>query len=159
MKSLLPHTITKEQSAFVAGRQILDASLIANEIIEDWDRKKRKGVVIKLDIEKAFDKVDWDFLDEVLAAKGFRHTWRKWIWGCISTTNFSIIINGRPRGKRTASRGLRQGFDVGNNSLAIHHLQFADDTILLSPYDNLSLTNMFNIIRLFEEATGLNINH
>lgn len=46
------------QSAFVEGRQILVASLIANEIIEDWHRKKAQGVVIKLGVEKAFDKVD-----------------------------------------------------------------------------------------------------
>lgn len=121
-------------------------------MIEDWDRNKKKGVVIKLDIEKAFDKVDQDFLDAILAAKGFGFIWRKWIRGCISSANYSIIINGRPRGKLIASRGLRQGdplspflfimvvdvfsrlmshatnnnlikgFDIGNGSLAIHHL-------------------------------------
>lgn len=94
LKGLLPHTITNEQSAFVVERQILDASLIANELI--GKRKKQKGMVIKLDIEKSFDKVDWDFLEEILAAKGFGITWRRWIRGCVSSTNFSIIINGRP---------------------------------------------------------------
>lgn len=56
LKKVLPHTITEFQSAFVAKRQILDASLIANEIIDGWEKKQEKGVVIKLDIEKAFDK-------------------------------------------------------------------------------------------------------
>lgn len=53
------------------ARQISDASLIANELIDEWKREKT-GIVVKLDIEKSFDTVDWSFLDMVLAAKGFR---------------------------------------------------------------------------------------
>ncbi|XP_023518084.1 uncharacterized protein LOC111781628 [Cucurbita pepo subsp. pepo] len=59
LKKVLPFTITRQQIAFVEGRQILDATLMANELIDEWERKKQKGVVIKLDMEKAFDKVDW----------------------------------------------------------------------------------------------------
>lgn len=90
----------------MANRQINDVSLIANELIDERNRRKESGVVLKLDIEKAFDKVDWDFLDLILEAKGFGLRWRKWIKGCISSPNFSIIINGKPRGKIFASRGL-----------------------------------------------------
>ena len=49
--------------------------------------------------EEGFDKVDWDFLDNIHASKGFGLKWRIWIKGCISSTNFSILINGRPHGK------------------------------------------------------------
>lgn len=77
LKVVLRTTIMCYQSAFVEDRQILDASLIANEIIEEWHRKKIQGVVIKLDIEKAFNKVDWDILDAILKLKGFGIKWRR----------------------------------------------------------------------------------
>lgn len=69
---------------------------MANELIDDWKARKLNEVVIKLDIEKAFDKVDWDFLDRMLKNKGFGQKWRKWIHACSSTTSFSILMNGKP---------------------------------------------------------------
>ncbi|XP_022145825.1 uncharacterized protein LOC111015185 [Momordica charantia] len=140
MKHLLPHTISDEQSAFVAGGQILDASLIANELIEEWDRQQKKGAVIKLDIEKAFDKVDWDFLDDLLKAKGF------------VVDVFSRLMS------LSARNNHIRGFDLGENSLNIQHLQFVDDTILFSTYDDFSLKNLLSVIRSFEEASRLNVN-
>lgn len=59
--------------------------------------KTKRGIVIKLDIEKAFNTVvDWAFLDSSLKARGFGTLWRKWIKGCLTYTNFFVIINGRP---------------------------------------------------------------
>lgn len=72
-------------------------------------KRKQDGAVIKLDLEKAFDMVDREFLDSVMYHKGFRTKWRNWIRTCISTTSSSIIINGKPRWKFTATRGLCQG--------------------------------------------------
>ena len=95
--------------AFVEGRQILDAILIAFEAVDDWSSKGRKGILLKLDLEKTYDKVDWSFLDMAMKLKGFGKRWRRWIWGCLSTTNFSIIVNGRPGEKILAKRGIRQG--------------------------------------------------
>ena len=68
---ILPLMITRQHTTFVEGRQILDRSLMANELIDEWKRKKQKGVVIKLDLEKAFDMVDWTFLENILIAKVF----------------------------------------------------------------------------------------
>ena len=95
--------------AFVEGRQILNAILIGSKAVDEWSLKGRKGVLLKLDLEKAYDKVDWSFLDMAMELKGFGKRWRRWIWGCISTTNFSIIANGGPRGKIFAKRGICQG--------------------------------------------------
>ena len=78
------HKITDHQSALVVNCQILDASLIAIDIIDEWNRRKKRGVVIKLDIEKAFNMVDWELLEDTLRAKGFEQTWRKRIRGCIN---------------------------------------------------------------------------
>lgn len=67
--------------------------------------------MVKIDIEKAFDKIDWDFLHLTLKVQGFSDTWCKWINGCISSSSFSIMITGQPwpRRKIIATKGLRQG--------------------------------------------------
>ncbi|KAA0063695.1 reverse transcriptase [Cucumis melo var. makuwa] len=95
--------------AFIKGRQITDAILIANEAINTWKQRKTKGFVLKLDIEKAFDKISWSFIDYMLAKKHFPHKWRKWIKACISNVQYSILLNGSPKGRIKAERGIRQG--------------------------------------------------
>lgn len=62
LRKVMPSTIFKVQGAFLAGRQILDQVLIANEAIEDVRQRKKEGVVLQLDFEKTYDHVDWDFL-------------------------------------------------------------------------------------------------
>ncbi|KAI5349821.1 hypothetical protein L3X38_002710 [Prunus dulcis] len=109
LREVLGSTISSYQSAFVQGRQILDAVLIANEVVEESRRLNKSGMVFKIDLEKAYDHVEWRFVNEVLIRKGFGDRWRSWIRGCLETANFSMMINGRPRGKFRASRGLRQG--------------------------------------------------
>lgn len=98
-----------QQFSFVHGRKIFDPTLIANEVVDFWQcSKKKKGVVIKLDIEKAFDKVNWAFLLSMLQVKGFLEIWIHWIKACIYFVNYSIILNGKPRGYIQATRGVRQ---------------------------------------------------
>lgn len=108
LKKVLPFTIVDNQLAFVVNRQILYASLMANKLIDDWISAQKSGVVLKLDLEKAFDMVDWDFLDSILHVKGFGFLWRTWIKGCLTSANYSIILNGRPRGKIIPTRSIRQ---------------------------------------------------
>ena len=71
LRGVLHETIHSTQGAFVQGRQILDAILIANEIVDEKRRSEEEGVVFKIDFEKAYDHVSWDFLDHVLKKKGF----------------------------------------------------------------------------------------
>lgn len=59
----------------------------------------KRGLVIKLNLEKTSGKVDWEFLDAILRVKGFGQLRRKCIYGCLSSANYLILINGRPRGK------------------------------------------------------------
>ena len=91
------------------GRQILDASLVANEAIDSILKSNRCGLVCKLDIEKVYDHVNLDFLFCVLRKMAFGDKWIGWIRWCISTASFSILINGSPTGFFQISRGLRQG--------------------------------------------------
>ena len=109
LRGVLHETIHFTQSVFVQGRQILDAVLIANEIVDERRRSGEEGVVFKIDFEKAYDHVCWDFLDHVLEKKGFSPRWRKWMSGCLSSVSYAILVNGNIKGWVKASRGLRQG--------------------------------------------------
>ena len=71
LRWVLHETIHSTQGAFVQGRQILEVVLIANEIVDEKRRSGEEGVVFKIDFEKAYDHVTWDFLDHVLKKKGF----------------------------------------------------------------------------------------
>ena len=90
--------MNKAQNAFAGGRQILDAFLIANEVIDSMMKKKEKGILCKLDIEKAYDQINWNFLFRMLQKMGFGDKWVSWIRWCISTASFSFLINGNPTG-------------------------------------------------------------
>ena len=101
--------ILDSQNAFVKGRQILDSVLIASKCIDRRLKSAVLGVLCKLDVEKAYDHVSWDFLIYMLQRCGFSEKWRKWIRYCISTVKFSILINGSLSDFFGSSRGLRQG--------------------------------------------------
>ena len=109
LKKVMSRLVNKVKNAFMEGRQILDASLIANEVIDSMMRRKEKGILCKLDVEKAYDKLNWKLLLTVLREMGFGGKWIGWIKWCISTASFSVIINGSPTGFFKSSKGLRQG--------------------------------------------------
>ena len=101
--------VSPSQNAFVEGRRILDATLIANEAVDSMLRRNDGGLVCKLDIEKAYDHLNWEFVLEVMKTMGFGKKWLAWITWCMSTASFSILINGTPAGFFRSMRGLRQG--------------------------------------------------
>jgi hypothetical protein len=162
LKVVLPKIISPLQSAFVPGRNIQDNSIIAHELLHSFKLKRGKWgfMFLKIDMEKAFDKMEWNLILAILQSLGFHANWIQWIEACISTTSFSILLNGSPYGQFTPERGLRQGdplspflfilgsevfsrlmlkeersgnikgMQIARNSTAINHLLFADDLLI-----------------------------
>ena len=106
---VLQDTIYLTQGAFVEGRWILDAVVIANEVVDEKRSSWKEGVVFIISFKKTYNLVDWDFLDHVLGRKGFSLRWRSWTRGCLSSTTFAILVNGNARGWVKTLKGLRQG--------------------------------------------------
>jgi len=108
LRKVVGKVVSPNQHAFISGRQILDASLIANECIDFYLKSKQAGILCKLDIEKAYDNVSWSFLMATLEKMGFPSIWRSWMHFCISTVRYSVLINGESSGLFSSPRGLRQ---------------------------------------------------
>ncbi|GKU88292.1 hypothetical protein SLEP1_g2574 [Rubroshorea leprosula] len=188
IKKVISKVISGAQSAFLGGRQITDGILILNEVVEEIKRKKASSFIFKADFEKAYDCMNWNFLDEMMWRLGFGEKWRKWIKKCLQTASVIVLINGSPTDEFKMERGIRQGdpitpflflivaeglnglieaavskdlfqgVDIGPFGLNISHLQFADDTVIMGKADPTNIKAVKGILRWFELVSGLKIN-
>ncbi|RVW21063.1 hypothetical protein CK203_107525 [Vitis vinifera] len=134
--------------------------IIANEIVDEKRRSGEEGVVFKIDFEKVYDHVSWDFLDHVLEKKGFSPRWRTWMRGCLSMVSFAVLMNGNVKGMllRAEERGLLEGFRVGRNRTRVSHLQFADYNIFFSNTCAENLQTLKSLLLVFGQIYGLKVN-
>ncbi|XP_059437358.1 uncharacterized protein LOC132170396 [Corylus avellana] len=172
------------------GRSIHDNTILAHELFHTMKQKKGNGglMALKLDMAKAFDSMEWDFLLKILNLLGFHPTWVQWIHQCITTSSFSILLDGAPFGNFSPSRGLRQGdplspflFIMGSEILSrliereenlgllhgikmvrmcppISHLLFADDVIIFSKANVSEAQVILNCLNTYSAWSGQHIN-
>lgn len=186
IKGSLDSIIDDNQNAFIPGRRISDNILLTQELLRNYHRDK--GVprcAFKVDIKKAYDSVNWDFLFEALYLFGFPERMIAWIRECVSTPSYSVIVNGEAVGFFKGEKGLRQGdplspylFTIVMQVLSIilrkrieedggfkfhrkcdiqkiAHLCFADDLFLFSHGDPWSVQILRDSLDEFGEASGL----
>ncbi|GJX36941.1 putative RNA-directed DNA polymerase [Tanacetum coccineum] len=108
--TILYDIVSDNQSAFVPGRSISDNMLLTQEFMHNYHLNRGPPkCVFKIDIQKAYDMVNWKLLEDILVAFGFHSNMVKWIMACVTNTSFSININGNLHGYFKGKRGLRQG--------------------------------------------------
>ncbi|GJV98361.1 RNA-directed DNA polymerase, eukaryota, reverse transcriptase zinc-binding domain protein [Tanacetum coccineum] len=138
LKEGLGSIIDCNQSAFIPRRQISDNILLAQEFVNGYSCKGGAlKCAFKVDIEKAYDTVSWEFLKTALIKFGFHASMIKWIMVCLTTASFSICINGAVHGFFKGKRGLRQG-DPMSPRIKLTYLCFADDLLMLCHGDLIS---------------------
>lgn len=186
-KSVLGKVISKCQSAFLFGRQILDGVVVVNEMIDLVKKRRDECLLLKMDFEKAYDSVSWSFMDYMLGRLGFNSLWRKWMRACAASGSISVLVNGSPIVDFDVKKGLRQGdplapflflvvaeglaglvrsaVDKGhlagykvNDDISFPLFQFADDTILICEASRSNLWATKTIFRSFELVSGLKVN-
>ncbi|GJY48884.1 RNA-directed DNA polymerase, eukaryota, reverse transcriptase zinc-binding domain protein [Tanacetum coccineum] len=106
---VLGDIVNDVQSTFVANRQILDGPFILNELFQWCMKKKNQTMIFKVDFEKAYDSVRWDYLDDILKKFGFGDKWCGWIRNCLISSKGSVIMNDNPTKEFQFHRGLKQG--------------------------------------------------
>ncbi|GKE17429.1 RNA-directed DNA polymerase, eukaryota, reverse transcriptase zinc-binding domain protein [Tanacetum coccineum] len=187
MVGVLGDIVNDVQSAFIEDRQILDGPFILNEVIQWCKSKKKQSLIFKVDFEKAYDSVRWDFLDDVLKKFGFGTKWCNWIQTCLKSSRGSILINGSPTEEFQCFRGLKQGdplspflfilvmeslhlsfqrvVDAGlftglflSKSLKLSHMFYADDAIFVGQWSDANINTLVRVLDCFHRASGLKIN-
>jgi hypothetical protein len=177
------------QTAFMPGRNILEGVFVLHETIHEPHRNRMDGVLLKIDFEKAYDKVNWDFLQQVLRMKGFDPKWCQWIQNFVSRVSVGIRVNDDIGHYFKTQKGVRQGdplspilFNIVADMLAIiinrakedgqvdgliphlveggvSILQYAYDSIIFMEHDSEKARNMKLILCLFEKLSGFKINY
>ncbi|XP_061370519.1 uncharacterized protein LOC133313201 [Gastrolobium bilobum] len=189
LKDLMPRIVSPNQCSFIMGRQGTDNIIIAQEVIHSTRlRKGRKGwMMIKVDLEKAYDRLDWSFVVEALKDIGLPDSLVQLIFSCISTASMRLLWNGMATKEIIPGWGIRQGDPISpylfvlcmeklaqliqmaveteawkpivlrKNAPPISHLLFADDIILCAEA-SLEQAHVINqVLRVFSDAFGQKI--
>ncbi|XP_062075218.1 uncharacterized protein LOC133779249 [Humulus lupulus] len=109
LADILPDLVQPNQGAFVKGRSIAHNIMIFQDLIKNYGRTSTSSrCAIKIDLSKAYDTVDWDFLEDLLKALRFPMKFIGWVMSCVRNTSYFLLMNGRIQGKFKGGKGLRQ---------------------------------------------------
>lgn len=107
---MLPYIISEEQSTFVPGRLITDNIIAAYECLHFMKRnkaKKNQHCVLELDMMKAYDRVEWAYLQAIMLKMGFTERWVGIVMGLVNTVTFSVLFNGKKLQEFKPPRGIQ----------------------------------------------------
>jgi hypothetical protein len=189
LEAICDRLLASNQTVFVKGRYILENVVTAHEIIHDSAKNGLKGIILKLDYEKAYDRVDWDFLEEMLTSRGFGGKWIKWILNLVKGGSIVIRMNDSNSAYFKPGKGLRQGdplspllfnlmVDIFTRMLikasrmghitglmsslcpeGVLSLQYADDILLFLDHDYRVACHLKWLLVYFENLSGMKINY
>ena len=188
LSKVMNSIISGSQSAFLKGRHLVDGVLVVNEVVDLAKQTKRECLILKVDFEKAYDSVDWGFLEYMMRRVGICDKWVRWMKACVFGGNMSILVIGSPTEEICVRRGLKQGdplasflfllvaegfsglmtnavnmnlfqgFEIKRGGLVISHLQYADNTLCIGVPSVENLWTLKAMLRGFEMASGLKVN-
>ncbi|XP_062079953.1 uncharacterized protein LOC133784657 [Humulus lupulus] len=189
LTSILPKLVNQNQGAFVKNRSLAHNVLILQNLLKGYNRKRvSPQCLMKIDLSKAYDSIDWDFLENLLNAYKFPGKFIKWIMVCLRGSSYCILMNGQLHGNFKGGKGLRQGDPISPllfvlvmeyltralhgaakdknfrfhplcKALNITNLCFADDLLLVCKAHASFIQIMHHIFSSFSAASGLCINH
>ncbi|KAA3472829.1 reverse transcriptase [Gossypium australe] len=191
MQDVMAICIDQVQSAFVPGRLISDNIVLAYELLHTFRQKRtgKKGyMAVKLDMSKAYDRVEWGFLQGVMVKMGFPSTWIELIMRCVTSVSYAVTINGKQGRIFKPTRGLRQGdplspflflicseglsalmrnakkkgsirgVKASRSGKAISHLLFADDCLIFGEATEKGARVLKDILKVYEDCSGQCVN-
>lgn len=191
IKLIHPDIINENQSSFLHKRQITNNTMVAYEIFNhlNKDTRRKKGLVgIKLDIEKAYDKLDWNFIHHTLIRIGFPMNITNLIMKCVNTVSFFVLINGFPADNFQPTRGIRhedplssylfilcvnvfsnlvkiaqklknlRGTSIARRNSNITYLLFTDDNLIFYQAEEQEAKTLIKIIKKYQDNPGQKIN-
>ena len=191
LKKIIPDIISPSQSAFVPGRMITDNVLLAYELTHHINNRRRGAgglAAIKLDMSKAYDRIEWPFLKKMMQKLGFQEKWIDLIMKCVTTVSYCIKVNGEYTDRFFPQRGLRhgdplspylfilcaeglsallqqaesdgkiEGIKIRREAPRVNHLFFADDSLILMKARCSGAQALKQIMCKYELASGQVIN-
>lgn len=192
MKGFLQGVVSENQSAFIPGRLISDNILVSYEVMHHLKRKKRgkEGcMALKLDLSKAYDRVGWRYLQEIMLKMDFQERWVRLIMNCVNSVKYQVTHGRKRLGYVERGRGIRQGdplspylfilcadglsatikkfeskkwltgVKICKRAPIINHMLFADDSYVYCKANREEADKVRELLSSFEQATGQQVNY
>ncbi|XP_074293158.1 uncharacterized protein LOC141620099 [Silene latifolia] len=188
LAKILSDLISKNQGAFIKGRYILKNVLICQDIVKQYNRKSIvPKCLFKIDLQKAYDTVEWNFIEQMMTRMGFPESFINKVMVCVRSVTFYLCLNGTKFGYFKGQSGLRQGDPISPllftlcmeyltrtinyatqnwpfqyhsqcSQMKLNHLMFADALLMFCKWNANSITLLMRAFSTFSKATGLSMN-